>query len=190
MILKVIGIAGSVVGSKTRIAVEQVLNKMNGEHQELKTELIDLSDYELVFSDGRDYRDYSGDTKTVLEKIMSADAYIIGTPIFQASIPGALKNLFDLLPNEAFRDKVAGIVATAGSSKHYLVPEHQLKPILSYMKAVILPKYVFVEEKNYYQKEIVDEDAIFRLNQLADDLVHGINVFSEIQKAKDSAFPF
>ncbi|TFJ92669.1 NADPH-dependent FMN reductase [Lentibacillus salicampi] len=188
--MKIAGIAGSVVGSKTRIAVEQILNKMKNDYQEVDTTLIDLSDYELVFSDGRDYRDYSGDTKWVLEEIMAADAYIIGTPIFQASIPGALKNLFDLLPNEAFREKVVGIVATAGSAKHYLVPEHQLKPILSYMKAVIIPKYVFVEEKNYYQKKIVDDDAIFRLHQLADDLVHGINVFSEIQQEKDSAFPF
>ncbi|WP_090237082.1 NADPH-dependent FMN reductase [Lentibacillus halodurans] len=188
--MKVIGISGSVIGSKTRIAVEQILNKLNDEHQEFKTELIDLSDYELVFSDGRDYRDYAGDTKTVLEKIMAADAYIIGTPIFQASIPGTLKNLFDLLPNEGFQNKVVGIVATAGSSKHYLVPEHQLKPILSYMKAVIIQKYVFVEEKSYYQKEIVDDDAVLRLNRLADDLVHGVNVFREIQKAKDSAFPF
>jgi FMN reductase len=42
--------------------------------------------------------DYTGDTRVVLEKIMEADAYIIGTPVFQASIPGTLKNLFDLLP--------------------------------------------------------------------------------------------
>lgn len=188
--MKIVGIAGSVVGSKTRVAVQQILNHIKNEHQEIETELVDLGDYELVFSDGRDYRDYSGDTKMALGKVMSADAYIIGTPIFQASIPGTLKNLFDLLPNEAFRDKVVGIVATAGSSKHYLVPEHQLKPVLSYMKAVIIPKYVFVEEKQYYQKEIVDEDAIFRLNRLADDLVHGVSVFSEIQKEKDSAFPF
>ncbi|SFE18061.1 FMN reductase [Lentibacillus persicus] len=188
--LKVIGIAGSVVGSKTRIAVEQILNNIEKQHADIETELINLGEFDLVFSDGRDYRDYSGDTKAVLEKIMTADAYVIGTPIFQASIPGALKNLFDLLPNEAFREKVVGVVATAGSAKHYLVPEHQLKPILSYMKAVIIPKYVFVEEKSYYQKEIVDDDAIFRLNRLADDLVHGANVFSEIQKEKDSAFPF
>ncbi|WP_010529173.1 NADPH-dependent FMN reductase [Lentibacillus jeotgali] len=188
--MKIVGIAGSVVGSKTRVAVQQILDHITIEHQEIETKLVDLGDYELVFSDGRDYRDYSGDTKTALETIMSADAYIIGTPIFQASIPGTLKNLFDLLPNEAFRDKVVGIVATAGSSKHYLVPEHQLKPILSYMKAVIIPKYVFVEEKSYYQKKIVNDDAIFRLNQLADDLIHGVNVFSEIQREKDSAFPF
>ncbi|GAB4075177.1 NAD(P)H-dependent oxidoreductase [Barrientosiimonas marina] len=188
--MKVIGIAGSVVGSKTRIAVEQVLTALNHTYETAETELIDLGDYELVFSDGRDYRDYTGDTKVVLEKIMAADAFIIGTPIFQASIPGTLKNLFDLLPNEAFKGKLVGILATAGSPKHYLVPEHQLKPVLSYMKAVILPKYVFVEETHFAQKTIVDEEAKSRLNQLAADLMHGVQVFSEVQKARDSAFPF
>lgn len=61
--MKVVGISGSVVGSKTRIAVQYVLNRINDQYQDMETELIDLSAYELVFSDGRDYRDYEGDTK-------------------------------------------------------------------------------------------------------------------------------
>ncbi len=152
--MKVVGISGSVVGSKTRIAVQYVLNRINDQYQDMETELIDLSAYELVFSDGRDYRDYEGDTKVVLEKIMAADAFIIGTPIFQASIPGPLKNLFDLLPNNAFRSKVAGIVATAGSAMHYLVPEHQLKPILSYMKAVIIPNTYLWKRNTIIKKQL------------------------------------
>ncbi|RYG74185.1 NAD(P)H-dependent oxidoreductase [Lentibacillus lipolyticus] len=188
--MKVVGIAGSVVGSKTRIAVEYILNQINDEHQDTETELIDLKSYELVFSDGRDYREYTGDTKAVLEKVMEADAFIIGTPIFQASIPGPLKNLFDLLPNDAFRNKVVGIVATAGSARHYLIPEHQLKPILSYMKAVIIPKYVFVEEKYYDQKAIVNDDVIVRLKRLADDAVQGMRVFQEIKTTENAVFPF
>ncbi|GAA0430760.1 NAD(P)H-dependent oxidoreductase [Lentibacillus halophilus] len=188
--MKVVGISGSIIGSKTRIAVKHILSTIDRRNEEIETEFIDLSAYQLVFSDGRDYRDYTGDTKEVLQKVMEADACIIGTPIFQASIPGTLKNLFDLLPGDAFQGKVAGIVATAGSGRHYLVPEHQLKPILSYMKAVIIPKYVFVEEKHYYQKEIVDEDACNRLNRLADEMVYGINVLCEITRSKGSAFPF
>jgi FMN reductase len=62
---------------------------------------------------------------------MDADAIIIGTPIFQASIPAALKNVFDLLPTSAFLDKVVGVIATAGSSKHYLIPAQHLLPILT-----------------------------------------------------------
>jgi len=84
--MRIIGISGSIVGSKTRIAVQQALNNIKEKHPDYEVEMIDLGDYELVFSDGRSYMDYTGDTKVVLEKIMEADAYIIGTPVFQASI--------------------------------------------------------------------------------------------------------
>ncbi|MGJ9459118.1 NADPH-dependent FMN reductase [Oceanobacillus sp. CF4.6] len=188
--MKIIGISGSIVGSKTRIAVERVLNRMKKQHTDVEVELIDMKEYQLVFSDGRDYRDYTGDTKTVLEKIMAADGYIIGTPTFQASIPGTLKNLFDLLPMDAFRDKVIGIVSTAGSAKHYLVVEQQLKPILTYMLASVVSKYVFIEEKNYYQKEIIDDEIIFRLDRLADDTIYSIQATEQIKKANESVYPF
>lgn len=188
--MKIIGISGSIVGTKTRIAVEEVLDKLKAQHTNIEAELINLGDYQLVFSDGRDYRDYTGDTKTVIEKIMSADAYIIGTPIFQASIPGALKNLLDLLPNTAFKGKVIGMLATGGTAKHYLVLEQQLKPILSYMSAMLVPKYVFIEEKCFHNKEIVDDEVLFRLTRLANDIVHTTTALQEIIKAQESAYPF
>ena len=57
--MKVLGISGSIVGSKTRIAVENILNRINEEYEDIEIELIDLKQYNLVFSDGRDYRYYA-----------------------------------------------------------------------------------------------------------------------------------
>src|SRR5699024_3206257 len=108
--------------------------------------LLDLAEYQMQFSDGRNYLEYEGDTKYIAETVMNADALFIGTPIFQASIPASLKNVFDLLPEKALRDKVVSMVVTAGSAKHYLIAEQQLRPILSYMKAQLVHTYVFIEE--------------------------------------------
>ena len=188
--MKVLGVSGSIVGSKTRIAVENILNRINEQYEDIEIELIDLKQYNLVFSDGRDYRDYTGDTKLVLEKIMEADGYIIGTPTFQASIPGTLKNLFDLLPMDAFREKVVGLVSTAGSAKHYLVAEQQLKPILNYMQAMVIPKYVFIEEKHYHKQAIIDDEIVFRLNRLADDVVFFLRTAVQMKASEESAYPF
>ena len=188
--MRIVGIAGSIVGSKTRTAVKKVLDIIKEKNAEIEVELIDLADYQIQFSDGRDFRDYKDDTKNVVEKIMSADAYVIGTPTFQASIPGTLKNIFDLLPINVFKDKVIGVVATAGSAKHYLMVEHHLKPILNYMKAIVVPKYALVEEKDYLNGEIVDDEVIFRLNRLAEDTVVMINAIKAVLEAKDDAYPF
>ncbi|GAA0332584.1 NADPH-dependent FMN reductase [Oceanobacillus oncorhynchi subsp. oncorhynchi] len=177
--MKIVGISGSTIGSKTRVAVDHALKYIEKEHTGVEAELLDLKDYDMVFSDGRSYKDYTGDTKILLEKIMQADGILVGMPVFQASIPGTLKNLFDLLPMDAFRNKVVAIIATAGTTKHYLVPEQHLKPILHYMHAWVIPKYVFVEEKDYTNYVISNQNVIDRLNKLSDDLIHYVGIMQK-----------
>lgn len=188
--MRIVGVSGSIVGSKTRTAMNYTIKELVEKYPESEVTLIDLADYNVQFSDGRDYREYEGDTKYVAETIMEADAIIFGTPIFQASIPATLKNIFDLLPEKAFRDKVVSMVVTAGSPKHYLIVEQQLKPILSYMKAQIVQTYVFIEEKDFYRKEIVDDDAIFRIQRLVEDTVVLTETYTNIRRAKEEQYGF
>jgi len=159
-------------------------------YPEAEATLLDLAEYDVQFSDGRNYMEYEGDTKYVAQTVMGADAVIIGTPIFQASIPATLKNVFDLLPEKALRDKVASIIVTAGSPKHYLIAEQQIKPILSYMKAQIVQSYVFIEEKDFYRKEIVNDDILFRINRLVEDTVMLTETYAKIREAKEAAYGF
>lgn len=188
--MKIVGLSGSKVGSKTRTAMNYTVKELVEKYPESDVTLIDLVDYDVQFSDGRDYREYEGDTKYVAETIMEADAIIIGTPIFQASIPATLKNIFDLLPEKAFRDKVVSMLVTAGSPKHYLIVEQQLKPILSYMKAQVVQTYVFIEEKDFYRKEIVDDDTIFRIQRLVEDTVVLTETYTNIRRAKEEQYGF
>lgn len=164
--MKIVGIVGSIFGSKTKKVLSEITFVDNVDY-----EIIDLSEVQLDFADGRDYREYNTETATLVEKILSADALIIGSPIYQASIPGALKNVFDLLPKQAIKDIPVGIVMTAGSYNHFLVPEYQLKPILAYMEADIIEKYVFIGPNSFEQSELVDDDIFFRLENLAERLV-------------------
>lgn len=188
--MKIVLLAGSNVGTKTRTAMEYILKITQEKYSEADVALVDLAEFDLVFSDGRNYLEYEGDTKFVTEKIMSADAIIIGTPTFQASIPATLKNIFDLLPVNAFRDKVVSVLVTAGTAKHYLMVEQQLKPILAYMKAHIVPTYVFIEEQDFHRKEIVNDDVHFRMDRLLEDTVVLVEAYEGIRKAKDAEYGF
>lgn len=188
--MKIVALAGSIIGSKTKTAICKVVDILQEKYPAHEVTLLDLADYNIVFSDGRNYFEYDGDTKYVTETIMAADALIIGTPTFQASIPATLKNIFDLLPVNAFRDKVVSMVVTAGTAKHYLMIEQQVKPILAYMKAHIVPTYVFIEEKDFLRKEIVNDDVLFRLERLAEDTVMVTDAFAEIRAKKDAEYDF
>jgi len=188
--MKVVGISGSIVGSKTRTAMDCVAKEISEKYPDAEFSHLDLADYQIQFSDGRNYLEYDGDTGFVVKTIMEADSIIIGTPIFQASIPATLKNIFDLLPVNAFRDKVISILVTAGSAKHYLVIEQQLKPIISYMKGQIVQTYVFMEEKDFHQKQIVNDDIFFRIERLVEDTILLTQTFTKIREAKEAEYDF
>ncbi|WP_188456448.1 NADPH-dependent FMN reductase [Virgibacillus oceani] len=188
--MKIVGLSGSNVGSKTRTAIDYTIQTVKQKYPDIEVALIDLAEYDVQFSDGRNFLEYEGDTKYVAQTLMEADAIIIGTPIFQASIPATLKNIFDLLPINAFQDKIVSILVTAGSAKHYLIVEQQLKPILTYMKAQIVQTYVFIEEKDFYQKEITNDDVLFRINRLVEDTAVLTETYTKIREAKEAEYGF
>lgn len=188
--MKIVGLSGSMVGTTTRTAMNHVMDVLGRDYPEIDTRMIDLADLQVQFSDGRDYIEYDGDTGEVTRELMEADAIIIGTPIFQASIPGSLKNIFDLLPVNAFQDKVVGILVTAGSPKHYLVAEHQLRPILTYMKAQVVQSYVFIEAKDVHRGELASDDATLRVERLVEDTVVLTRAYSQMRAEREAEYAF
>ena len=78
-------------------------------------------------------------------------------------------------------------MVTAGSAKHYLVAEMQLKPILSYMKAQVLPEIVFIEGQDLFRQEIINADINFRLDKLVEDTLTMVETFKELRKKQEDA---
>lgn len=166
--MKLLGISGTIVGSKTEVAVKKTLEYVD---DDITTEFINLKDYDIEFCDGRPISEYNKDTQDLIGKICVADAYIFGTPIFQGSLTGVLKNLFDLIPPKALRRKVVGLIATGGTFQHYLVLENQLKPIAGYFRSYIAPGNVYLNDSHFNSnKEIIDENTLFRLQELAKEM--------------------
>lgn len=170
--MKIIGISGSLCGSKTRTAVSKVLEMVGKVNTTAEVELIDLKDFDIEFCTGKNMSEYNKDTQNVVESIANADIYIVGTPIFQGSIPGALKNVFDLCDPQIFRGKVMGFVATGGTFHHYLVIENQLKPIAGYFRSHVAPGSVYIHSGQFGQDgQLEDQDAIQRLENLAEEVI-------------------
>lgn len=183
--MKILLLNGTIKGKKTRVLLDLMADMLAAKAPEAEIELADLRDYVLQFSDGRNYQDYTGDTLTIAQKVMAADVLVLGSPIYQASIPAPLKNVLDLLPKAALRDKTVAIIMTSGSGKHYLVAEMQLKPILTFMKANIMSSYVFAEDLDFIQDELNNDDIRFRLQSLAEDTITMAQVYQQIRQSRD-----
>lgn len=161
------------MGEKTVSAVKHVVEHAKLLDERLETEIIDLKEYHVEFCDGRQTADYNEDTQKVIHAVLSADCFIIGTPIFQASLAAPLKNLFDLLPPSAFRNKVIGFVGTGGTYQHFLVIENQLKPIAGYFRAYTAPDYVYVNRDHFdANNRIADSAVVERVEALAAQVLH------------------
>lgn len=170
--VKLIGISGSLVGWKTNVLIHEVLTAARTYDENIETELIDLRDYDVEFVQGSPLAYYNADTFKVVNEILSADLLVIGSPIYQASISGALKNLLDHLPIDAFKGKVTGMVTTAGSANHFLVSEYQLKPILSYFKGIVPTTSVFSHDDSFNDvNEIIDPNVSDRIQKLAEEMI-------------------
>lgn len=171
--MKLLAISASpaVGGSKTSTALGMAMDHARTAHPEVSAELMNVREYDVVFCDGRDPDGYEGDTRIVIDKVVGADALIVGTPVYRGSYTGVLKNLFDVLPNDALQGKAVGLVATAGSDHHFLAIEHALKPLLGFFYAHPVPGGVYLQNGHFAAGELVDAGAVERLRQLVDAVI-------------------
>lgn len=169
-----LGIVGSVSAeSKTRSAVEIALD-VAAETHDVDTELLHLAEYDLVTADGRGLDDYEGDTAAALEKIVAADAYVVGTPVYRGSLSGALKNLLDMVPRGMWQAEVApfenaavGLVATGATNHHYLAIDHELRPLFGFFGAHTVGGRVYANDDQFSDdKRVTDEEVRDRLADL------------------------
>ncbi len=167
-----LGISGSLTaGGSTRKLVDATLQAAKTKVPDVTTDVIDLREVKISFCDGRPPEEYPDDTASVLERIQAADAYIIGTPIYRGSYTGALKNLLDHVPVEAFMGKVAGLVGNAYTDHHYLSIDQELKPVLAWLNMHIVPGSVYVRADQMKGGAITDELVQDHLRQLGEAVI-------------------
>ncbi len=86
------------------------------------------------------------------DAVSGADALIVVTPVFSASYSGLFKSFFDALSStdsEALTGMPVLIAATGGSARHSLVLDHALRPLFSYLRAVVVPTGVYAASEDW-----------------------------------------
>lgn len=178
--MKILLVDGTVFGRKTGALLRQVKQYIEEYNSELELEILYFSDLKHQILDGTPLNE---DMQLMIRKFEEADGYIFATPIFQASIPGVLKNAFDMLSPKTMRYKPTAIVATGGTYQHHLVVQNQLKPILDYFRCLITPNYVYTHSAHFDENDqIIDKDILERLRELARVFVQYCKISESLPK--------
>jgi FMN reductase len=87
--------------------------------------------------------------ESAFEIVANADGVIAVTPAFNASYSGLFKSFFDVLPPESLTDMPVLIGATGGTERHSFVLEHSLRPMFSYLQAIVSPTGVYAATEDF-----------------------------------------
>jgi FMN reductase len=145
--------AGLTQPSSTRLLGDQLAAAVR---DVLATEAVDT---EIVTVDLRDHaHDLTNNLLTgfpaaalraVIDQVTSADAVIAVTPTFSASYSGLFKMFFDVLDEGALAGKPVLMAATGGTERHSLVLEYALRPLFSYLQAIVVPTGVYAATSDF-----------------------------------------
>ena len=142
-----------------------------GQRGDIAATVLSLGEHRISFADGRPLDRYPDDTARVVGAIAEADAVLLASPVYRASFTGALKNLLDLTPVEALRAKPVGIVAMGATLHHYLGVDWQLRAVLAWFGALVVPTSVYLESSHFQDGRLADPAARAALGDLAGALV-------------------
>ncbi|TDC40867.1 FMN reductase [Micromonospora sp. KC213] len=84
-----------------------------------------------------------------LDAVAGADGVIAVSPIFSASYSGLFKSFFDVLEPAALAGTPVLVGATGGTARHSLALEHALRPLFSYLRAVVVPTGVYAASEDW-----------------------------------------
>jgi FMN reductase len=87
--------------------------------------------------------------RAAVEAVTSADGLIAVTPVFTGSYSGLFKSFFDVVDKDALAGTPVLIAATGGTARHSLVLEHAMRPLFSYLRAVVMPTAVYAATEDW-----------------------------------------
>ncbi|MGW3248122.1 CE1759 family FMN reductase [Streptomyces sp. NPDC001070] len=81
--------------------------------------------------------------EAAIRELAAADGMITSTPVYTAGVSGLFKSFFDVLDSDLVVAKPVLPAATAGSPRHALVVEDQIRPMFAYLRALTVPTSIF-----------------------------------------------
>ena len=116
---------------------------------------------------GIELRDITADISTALTSqlitpkaqqavtaLAEADGIVAATPVYKAGASGLFIPFFHALDNDLIIAKPVVLAATAGTARHSLVADDQMRPMFAYLRALTAPTSVFAAPEDWGDPEL------------------------------------
>ena len=139
--------------SSTRVLGDDIVTRLREalalEGEELDAHVVELRELAHPIVDAMLTGFPVGELARVVEDVASADALVVVSPTFSASISGLVKSFYDILEPDTDKGKPVLMAATGGTERHSLMLEFAMRPLLSYLGAVPVRTAVFAATADF-----------------------------------------
>ncbi|MFF8264653.1 CE1759 family FMN reductase [Streptomyces virginiae] len=150
--------AGLSSPSSTRLLADR-LAAATLEHVDAATEVIELRELATEIAQHFVTGFPPARLASALDAVAAADGLIAVTPVFAGSYSGLFKSFFDLIDKDSLTGKPVLLGATGGTARHSLVTEHALRPLFTYLRALVLPTAVYAASEDWGEEGLAQRIA-------------------------------
>jgi FMN reductase len=89
-----------------------------------------------------------------IEKLADADGIIATAPVYKAGPSGLFTSFFQVLDNDLLIAKPVVLGATAGTARHALVVDEQMRSMFAFLRTMTAPTSVFAATEDWQDKAL------------------------------------
>ncbi|WP_117213753.1 CE1759 family FMN reductase [Allorhizocola rhizosphaerae] len=84
-----------------------------------------------------------------VDALGAADGIVASTPVYKAAASGLFTSFFQVLDNDLLIAKPIVLAATAGTARHALVVDEQLRSLFAYLRTTTVPTSLFAAPQDW-----------------------------------------
>ncbi|WP_084038025.1 CE1759 family FMN reductase [Demequina sp. NBRC 110053] len=89
-----------------------------------------------------------------IERLQAADGIIAAAPVYKAAASGLLTSFLQVLDNDLLIGKPVILAATAGTARHALVVDGEMRALFAYLRALPVPTGLFASTEDWTDKAL------------------------------------
>ncbi|MEU0883140.1 CE1759 family FMN reductase [Lentzea sp. NPDC005914] len=84
-----------------------------------------------------------------IDALQHADSIVASTPVYKAGASGLFTSFFQILDNDLLIAKPVVLAATAGTARHALVVDDQMRGLFAYLRTIVVPTSLFAATEDW-----------------------------------------
>jgi FMN reductase len=145
--------AGTSDPSSTRLLADQTAQRVaalaSGHGHRVTVSVIELREISADISTALTAQLVTPKLRKAIDALAAADGVIAAAPVYKASASGLFTSFFHVLDNDLLIGKPVVLAATAGTARHALVVDDQMRSLFAFLRALAVPTSLFAAPEDW-----------------------------------------